>query len=271
MSGKRIPRSQLSPEALAAERAKDHARYERNRETILANDRKSYQKHAAKILARHKQHREANHDATLLAQRGYAKAYRARHHARILELELASRERNKVARALGRKRYLQANAARIRAANHARYLANLLLYKARDRARYLANHDDEIARHREYNARYPDRRLASHRKWSAKNTLKIRAYSSQRRAREVAAPINDFTAEQWEALCKAARYRCCYCGAKGTAETLQPDHLTPYNDKGSNTLHNILPCCGSCNSRKQDRAVLKPVQPFLLLDASAAD
>lgn len=213
MARKRIPRSQLSPDELAAARAKDHARYERNRETILANDRKSYQKHAAKILARHKQHREANHDATLLAQRGYAKAYRARHHARILELEQASRKRNKVARALGRKRYAQTNAGRIK-------------------------NKEDIAR---------------------------------RRARIAAAPINDFTAEQWEALCKTVRYRCCYCGGKGTAETLQPDHLTPYNDKGSNTLHNILPCCGPCNYRKKDRAVLKPVQPFLLIDEGAAD
>lgn len=214
MHHKRIPRSQLSPEALEVERAKDHARYERNRETILANDRKSYRKHTAKILARHKRHREANPDVTTVAQRGYAKAYRTRHHARVLELERASRERNKVARALGRKRYFQTTAGRIK------------------------NIADMARRH----------------------------------ARKVAAPINDFTPAQWRALCKAVGYRCCYCGKKFPSTKLTPDHLTPYVNQGSNTLHNILPCCGRCNSRKKDRAVLKPVQPFLLLsDEDAAD
>jgi 5-methylcytosine-specific restriction endonuclease McrA len=135
-----------------------------------------------------------------------------------------------------------------KAAQHARNVA----YRA-------ANHARLLARERAYakSPRGQAARKAGHRR---------------RKARIANAPINDFTEEQWEALCKAARYRCCYCGTKGTVDTLTPDHLTPYVKQGSNTLHNVLPCCLDCNMRKKDRPVLKPVQPFLLLsDEAAAD
>lgn len=111
-----------------------------------------------------------------------------------------------------------------------------------------------------------------HKQWLREHPEIKLAGNRKRRARKAGAPINDFTPEQWESLCAAVKYRCCYCGKKFPIEDLTPDHLTPYNDKGSNTLHNVLPCCGLCNSRKGPRAVLKPVQPFLLLsDKEAAD
>ena len=56
------------------------------------------------------------------------------------------------------------------------------------------------------------------------------------------------------------------------SKELTPDHLTPYSSRGVTRCTNILPCCISCNSRKKAGAVLKPVQPFLLLsDEAAAD
>jgi 5-methylcytosine-specific restriction endonuclease McrA len=109
--------------------------------------------------------------------------------------------------------------------------------------------------------------------WKQDNPDKVHANAARRRACIANAPINDFTAKEWRALCQAAGYCCAYCGKKFAFKDLTPDHLTPYAKQGSNTLHNVLPCCGSCNSRKKDRPVLKPVQPFLLLppEDAAAD
>ena len=112
--------------------------------------------------------------------------------------------------------------------------------------------------------------------WKARNPDKVSAqnkvHKARRRALKAACPLDDFTPVQWRALCKAVGYRCCYCGEKFPSTKLTPDHLTPYVKQGSNTLHNILPCCVTCNSRKKDHSVLKPVQPFLLLsDEAAAD
>lgn len=191
--------------------------------------------------------------------------YKARHPERLQQQYRAKHARRHEKELLAYKLYRTRNKEVILAKNRARYRANIEENRAKDRARYYARHAEELQRHREYNAKYPDRLLAAHRKWAKAHPLKIRAGGSRRRAREANAPINDFTDVQFLALCKAAGYLCCYCHKKFPIEELTPDHLTPYVKQGSNTLHNVLPCCGSCNSRKKDRAVLKPVQPFLLL------
>jgi 5-methylcytosine-specific restriction endonuclease McrA len=136
--------------------------------------------------------------------------------------------------------------------------------RAHDRKDYAKHRANRLGRNRGYHRNYVQ---------TEHGRAKKKTNSARRRARIADAPINDFTDAEWRALCKAAGYRCAYCGEKFPFEELTPDHLTPYADKGSNTLHNILPCCGSCNSRKQHRAVLKPVQPFLLLpeEDAAAD
>lgn len=74
---------------------------------------------------------------------------------------------------------------------------------------------------------------------------------------------NDFTKKQWEYLMKLYKHRCAYCNAK--VKTLTQDHITPISRGGEHTISNIIPACLSCNSRKKDRACLKPVQPALSL------
>jgi 5-methylcytosine-specific restriction endonuclease McrA len=197
--------------------------------------------------------------------------YKARHPERLQQQWRAKHARRHAKELLSGKRYRARNKDVILAKNKARYRANIEENRAKDRARYAARHAEELLRHREYNAKYPDRLLEAHRKWAKAHPENIRAAGVRRRASKRNVPINDFTAAQWCALCKAAAYLCCYCGKKFPSTQLQPDHLTPYVKQGSNTLHNVLPCCGSCNSRKKDRAVLKPVQPFLLLPEDAAD
>lgn len=114
---------------------------------------------------------------------------------------------------------------------------------------------------------------AAFQKWRRNNPDKVRERDARRRARKAAAPINNFTAKQWRALCKAAGYRCAYCHKKFPFKQLTQDHIIPLSKGGSHTLANIVPACLSCNSRKKDRDVLTPVQPFLLLpeEDAAAD
>jgi 5-methylcytosine-specific restriction endonuclease McrA len=86
----------------------------------------------------------------------------------------------------------------------------------------------------------------------------------RRRARIAGAPINDFTPAQWKEIQTAFDHRCAYCGKRAKGHLTQ-DHITPLSKGGPNTANNIVPACLSCNSKKNDRAILKPVQPVLLL------
>lgn len=120
-------------------------------------------------------------------------------------------------------------------------------------------------------AKHGAKYLAQHKQWLKEHPEVKLAGQRKRRARKANAPVNDFTAKQWRALCKAAGYRCAYCQQKFAFKDLTQDHITPLSKGGSHTLSNIIPACGRCNSRKLDGAVLRPVQPFLLIDEGAAD
>ena len=53
---------------------------------------------------------------------------------------------------------------------------------------------------------------------------------------------------------------CAYCG-KGIEDgiSLSLDHIKPYSKGGCNHQSNLVTCCGSCNSSRQD----KPVTTFI--------
>lgn len=90
---------------------------------------------------------------------------------------------------------------------------------------------------------------------------------NRRRARKASAPINDLSVAQWQEILEAFEYRCAYCHRK--MARLTQEHLTPVVKHGSFTLHNIVPACQSCNSKKNVGPVLSPVQPLLLTVAPA--
>lgn len=49
------------------------------------------------------------------------------------------------------------------------------------------------------------------------------------------------------------RFRCVYCGAEGTAETLSVDHVQPRVRGGDHSAGNVVTACGPCNARKGHR------------------
>lgn len=59
--------------------------------------------------------------------------------------------------------------------------------------------------------------------------------------------------EALKTLVREAGGRCHYCGAYfGDAWTF--DHASPINKGGTNDPSNLVVCCLSCNSRKQDKS-----------------
>ena len=133
---------------------------------------------------------------------------------------------------------------------------------ARKRA-YKATHRDDIKQKaRVYRAAHADAIQATIRAWRVKNPEKSQTYKANRRARELAVPINDLTPTQWQAIKEAFGHRCAYCGRK--MKRLTMDHITPLSKGGSHTLSNVVPACQSCNSKKHTSGPLIPVQPLLL-------
>jgi 5-methylcytosine-specific restriction endonuclease McrA len=87
------------------------------------------------------------------------------------------------------------------------------------------------------------------------------AYLAQerRRARKLAAPVNDLTRKQWRAIKAAFENRCAYCGEH--FERLTMDHVRPLSRGGSHTTSNVVPACRSCNCRKGTRHILPTFLP----------
>ena len=57
------------------------------------------------------------------------------------------------------------------------------------------------------------------------------------------------------------KYECCFCGDSIDQRSLSQDHLIPMNKKslGLHAWGNVVPCCRSCNSEKQQQ----PWQQYL--------
>lgn len=69
------------------------------------------------------------------------------------------------------------------------------------------------------------------------------------------------TEAEWEAL--KARYgnRCLFCGR--TNRPLTKDHVLPVTKGGTDTIDNIQPLCGPCNSSKSARHIdFRPIPPL---------
>ncbi len=56
-----------------------------------------------------------------------------------------------------------------------------------------------------------------------------------------------------EELLSFFKNECCYCERKINIETISLDHLIPINkdNLGLHAWGNIVPCCASCNNKKQ--------------------
>ncbi|MDP2159445.1 MAG: HNH endonuclease signature motif containing protein, partial [Flavobacterium sp.] len=60
----------------------------------------------------------------------------------------------------------------------------------------------------------------------------------------------NFTIGEWELLKKQYGNSCPSCRRKESDISLSIDHIIPISRGGSNSIENIQPLCGSCNSKK---------------------
>jgi 5-methylcytosine-specific restriction endonuclease McrA len=58
------------------------------------------------------------------------------------------------------------------------------------------------------------------------------------------------------------RFRCQYCGRKGTAFDLSLDHILPRSRGGRTEPENLCAACTACNSRKGDRTPAEARMPL---------
>lgn len=100
---------------------------------------------------------------------------------------------------------------------------------------YIKNNKLNISKYnQEYHKKNPDKALI--RKHKRRSKMKDLDYT--------------FTKEEWDTCKEYFNYQCAYCGC--TPDTLTQDHFIALNNGGSYTKDNIIPCCFSCNSSKQD-------------------
>ncbi|MCI0485277.1 MAG: HNH endonuclease [Blastocatellia bacterium] len=59
------------------------------------------------------------------------------------------------------------------------------------------------------------------------------------------------------------RYRCQYCGGKGTAFELTLDHIMPRSRGGRTAAENLCAACKDCNQRKGNRTPEEARMPLL--------
>jgi len=62
----------------------------------------------------------------------------------------------------------------------------------------------------------------------------------------------NFSKADWLAIMNQFKWRCFYCNIKLKRGTRTVDHIIPITKNGKHIKENIIPCCRSCNSRKNN-------------------
>jgi 5-methylcytosine-specific restriction endonuclease McrA len=234
-------------------------------EELRAKKRAYYLAHAPEIRAKRKAYVASHYEQVQREQKAYKETHReekkAYDAARYLLLrdQILARKKARYARRRAeicakRAAYVASHYEQCRAATAAYAKLHRIRLNAYKVARYAANIVIERTKKTAYRRKFPE---------------KEKARVGRRRARKAGAPVNDLTAEQWQTILVAFRYRCAYCPptcwrCKKKKHKLTQDHVTPYAHNGSNTLWNVVPACRSCNAKKHTGPPLKPVQPLLL-------
>lgn len=82
----------------------------------------------------------------------------------------------------------------------------------------------------------------------AKNNPEKRKLSIHNRNAIIRGDGGKITSEQWKNLCNQYENKCLCCGRSDIKLTI--DHVVPVKLGGRNSIDNIQPLCGTCNSSK---------------------
>ena len=165
------------------------------------------------------------------------------------------------------RQYFQEHKKEHRAYGKKSYNKNKECVLTKQKIRYHGDIEEGRRRSREkarlYRQRHPEKVAARTKRHQQEHPDWWQASAAKRRAQQRNAPVNDLNLAQWREIKEVYGHRCVYCQRK--MKRLTMDHLTPISKGGSHTVSNIVPSCLSCNSKKHDGEVLRPVQPLLLV------
>lgn len=108
-----------------------------------------------------------------------------------------------------------------------------------------------------YNARRQESRTKRYREDAEFREKRKREgrHSAKTRKARLRGSEGSYSLREWEDLCEKYNYTCLRCGASGSDVCLTIDHVIPVSKGGSNTIDNLQPLCGSCNSKKNNKYI----------------
>jgi hypothetical protein len=103
---------------------------------------------------------------------------------------------------------------------------------------------------------YKEKHKERNKKYYKTEKGQFTAQLSRERYRNRQAGVSStLTRTQWNACKQMFDYTCAYCGK--SLNNLTQDHFIPLSKGGGYDANNIIPCCKSCNSSKQDKDFLE--------------
>lgn len=107
----------------------------------------------------------------------------------------------------------------------------------------------EFERNRHQRQNNPEQMRAIDRRYYLSHTEEVKQKDLMRRSR-LAGTSGKFTVQEWEQLKEFYNYTCLCCGRREPEIKLTHDHVKPVVMGGENSIRNIQPLCGHCNSSK---------------------
>jgi len=147
---------------------------------------------------------------------------------------------------------------------------NIAKIKKHNSEYYQANKEHVMETCKKWSLGHPEKVKASRKKYKTinKEMLKelnhkyhiehptmVAKFNAMKQARRYNATGN-FTEKDYLQKLEDSGHRCYYCGRDlRELPTIQNhhDHVIPLSIGGTNTIDNIVPCCGSCNASKSNR------------------
>jgi len=83
--------------------------------------------------------------------------------------------------------------------------------------------------------------------YEEKQKMWKRRYKVRQARMKAAKAKGDHTQAEWKGMVRFFDNHCVRCGKQ---DFVQPDHIVPISEGGSNGMENLQPLCARCNTRK---------------------
>ncbi|MBW4580681.1 MAG: HNH endonuclease [Tildeniella nuda ZEHNDER 1965/U140] len=226
-------KSEYHRENIDSRKAYNKQYIDKNLERIKAQQKEYRLANKDKITARSIEYRRKNRERKL----EYMRRYYALNKDRINEYSRAYHHRNADRNNAYKKAWHRANRQHVLDQKKLDRKLNPQKYKEKDRERYSKHRETCLARNKAY-------------RQTERGRLVRRQLERKREAVKKGNHSAKYIPEQLLSLRQEFGNLCAYCQSGG-AKTM--DHFIPVSKGGSDVLSNLLPCCWSCNSSKQDK------------------